>query len=98
MNGQSPTSFRAAREELEDLWRLRLEGANRRFEAASAHYIRLLKEAPETSAFEGGSPLARAHRARSEAQTEYMRLLRIFTDLTITGRIPEEPAQQVWSR
>ena len=95
MNRVNPAgSSEVAREGLEDLWRLKLDGANRRFQAASAQYKRLLAETPESLASDGSSPLTRARQARSEAKNEYSRVLKIFTELTISGRIPEESSTE----
>jgi hypothetical protein len=74
---------------LEDVWRLRLEEAAERYHAAQANCAKVLDEfkmeltvSPEA--------VMEAKIKESAALQEHIRLLRIFTDLTIHGKIPKE--------
>lgn len=78
------------REGLEDAWRSRFEMARERYKQASAHYRELVAQQPEGIIPREDSPLALARQAESEALAEYSRILKVFTELTIRGRIPEE--------
>ncbi len=78
------------RQQLEDLWRSKLEQAQLRYKAATEKYRKLLGEAPRDVPPAPDSPLALARHAESEALAEYTRALRVFTELTIHGRRPEE--------
>lgn len=84
------TSSVVARREMEEFWRVKLEEANERYQAASANYERLLRETPEALRPGKNALLGVARRARSQAQTEYVSLLKKFTDFIVHGRIPEE--------
>jgi hypothetical protein len=86
-------SFQAStlgRGELEDTWRGRLEECQKQYQDASHSYRKLLAEEPDGQPPRPESPLARARQAESEALTEYSRVLRLFTDLTVHGKLPEE--------
>jgi CheY-like chemotaxis protein len=80
----------AARQELEDLWRTKVEDARGRYAAATEEYRKLLDGTPEGVPPNPDSPVARARQAQSEALAEYSRVLRVFTELTVHGRRPEE--------
>ena len=79
-----------SRQELEDIWRSKLEQAHHRYQAATKEYRRLLAETPEGLPPGLDSALARARRAESEALAEYSQVLRVFSELTIHGKLPEE--------
>ena len=84
------TGERLARELLEEAWRLRCDQALHRYKRASAQYRNLLKEEPLNQALAAEHPLFLARAAESEALAEYSRILKLFTELTIHGRIPAE--------
>ena len=86
----SSTSERLAREQLEEAWHLRCDQALHRYKKASAEYRSLLKEEPSNQTLAAEHPLMLARAAESEALAEYSRILKLFTELTIHGRIPEE--------
>ena len=77
-----------AREELENSWRSRLEEAHEVYQMTTQRYKKLLAgsnglpTAPD-------SPLAFARHEQSEALHEYKRVLKIFTEITIHGLIPD---------
>jgi CheY-like chemotaxis protein len=80
----------AFRHELENLWRAKVEEAQRRYSAATEEYRKLLDGTPEGLPPNPDSPMARARQAQSEALAEYSRVLRVFTGLTVHGIWPEE--------
>jgi hypothetical protein len=84
------SSFSCARQELEEFWRLRVEQTYERYQTASVQYRRLLEERPEGFMFRKDDPLAQARYAESETLAEYARVLRIFTELTVNGTVPQE--------
>ncbi|HLH17634.1 MAG TPA: response regulator [Bryobacteraceae bacterium] len=84
-----------ARQQMEDSWRQRLEESHARYKAASQEYRRLLQQEPDGTAPGAGSPLALARQAESVALAEYSRILRIFADLTIHGKLPPPDGQPV---
>ena len=77
--------------DLKDTWRVRAEMARERYEMASRRYRKLLEEKPEGLIPRQDGPLALARQAESEALAEYTRILKLFTELTSHGQIPEEP-------
>ena len=78
------------RQELENSWRLRLEGAQVRYREANEQHKKLLQKQPEGKRRNPNSVLDLAHRAESQALAEYARVLRLFTDFTVNGKLPEE--------
>ncbi len=80
----------AAREELEEDWRLRLEGTLHRYRTASEMYRKVLQAQPDGLPPSPDGAVGRARQAESDALAEYTRVLRIFTDLTMHGKIPDQ--------
>jgi CheY-like chemotaxis protein len=78
------------RRKLEDTWRAHLEESQRQYQDASNSYRKMLAEQRDGQPPRPDGPLARARQAESEALMEYARVLRLFTDLTIHGKLPEE--------
>ncbi len=81
------------RPQLEDLWRLKLEEVRTHYQAAAAHHRKLLQDGVEqhpASSMNGSDAMVRARRAEADALAEYMRVLQIFTDLTVHGKLPDE--------
>ena len=82
-------SSSAARQQLEELWLKKTLEAHERYQIATHQYVALLKEShglmplPET-------PLASAHKAQTLALAEFRRILKILTELTVNGRIPDQ--------
>ena len=75
---------------LEDSWRLRLEEIHLRYQEASQQYGTLLQAQPDGGPFNPDGALAVARHAESRALAEYTRTIRVFTELTVKGKIPEE--------
>jgi len=80
------------REQLDESWRLKVEEASGRYRDASAQYRKMLEQQTDaaTRGPDASGALMRARQAQSQALAEYSRLLRIFTDLTVHGKAPEE--------
>jgi hypothetical protein len=64
----------------QEVWRKRLEAAESRYEEASAWL---------QAALEQGCGAAEARLRKTAARVEYLRVLRIFSDLVLRGRVPE---------
>lgn len=79
-----------ARQQLEQLWRLRSEVARQRYETAAAHYRKLLKERPEGPTPRPDDPLLLARHEEAQALAAYIHTLKLFTALTVDGQIPEQ--------
>lgn len=86
------SAFPAMRQQLEESWRLKLEEASSRYKAANAEYRMMLDEQSDGAIRVPAATdtLMRARQAESEALAEYTHVLRMFTDLTVHGKAPEE--------
>jgi hypothetical protein len=89
MNTPGLPSLTIARQELEESWRLKYQEAHDRYRAASARYRKLLDAKPEGLMPEKNGALAFARQEESEALSEYSRVLKTFTDITVHGFVPE---------
>jgi hypothetical protein len=74
---------------LEDSWRQRLQEARARYSEATGRYRKLLRQQPDGVPPELDANIAAARQAESKALAEYARVLRIFTELTVSGNIPK---------
>ena len=83
----------AERQDLEDIWRSKLEDASNRYKAAHAHYRKELSEQTRELSGNPSSALSGARQADSQSLAEYTRVLKIFTDLTVAGKKPAEKAE-----
>ena len=79
-----------ARQELEETWRKRLEQSHNRYHRATTDYRKLLQQEPDGRPPGLDSALARARQEETDALMEYSGLLRVFTDLTMHGKLPDE--------
>jgi hypothetical protein len=77
------------RQDLEDLWRLRLEETQVRYREATEQYRKVLQGQADGRALNPDAALALARHAKSQALADYMRVLRMFTELTVNGKMPE---------
>ena len=77
------------RREVEDSWRLRLEETQARYLEAKEQYREFLQAQPDGRP-PSPSALELARQAESRARVEFTRVLRIFTELTVNGKMPEE--------
>ena len=81
---------RALREQLEKFWGERLHEVRAKYDLAVAYSRQVLAE-QKTSPYvppDGSFAIHTALAQESAAQSEYVRVLKIFTDLTIRGKIP----------
>ena len=76
------------RQDVEEYWRRRLEESQVRYRKATEHYRKLLQEQPKGAPYNPNGALALARQAESQALADHTRLLRIFTQLTVYGQIP----------
>ena len=89
MNELNSASPLIAREELENCWRRKVTEAQERYHVATKRYHKALEESHGVIPAENNAVLLTRHE-QSEALREFRRILRIFTELTAYGRIPEE--------
>jgi len=77
---------------LEDRWQSRLKDARVQYDLAAARFKTAGTEFTNRTlpTPDGGLNLVSAIRAETVARREYMRVLRIFTDLVAHGKRPEE--------
>lgn len=82
----------ATRQELEDRWRSRVTQAQAQYKQAVAKYYTLSQERREglTPSPDGLPVVSKAHQEEAAALQEYVRVLRIFTDLIVQGRMPPD--------
>lgn len=76
--------------ELEEIWRSKLEQARRRYGDTLEACRELSAHVFDSASPDPASVLTRAQEARFEALTEYLRMLQVFTDLTVYGKPPED--------
>lgn len=88
----SPQFRSPSRIEIEDRWRIRLADAKSKHDQAVSLFRRASEEyrAKEIPASDGSLSLHQAIAAESSARKEYIRILRLFTDLVVQGRIPKD--------
>jgi hypothetical protein len=80
------------RHELEALWRERLQIARSNYDVAVAEFRKVsadLKQWP-LPAPDGSAAFRQVRVAESAALNEYIRTLKIFTDLIVHGKTPED--------
>ena len=75
---------------LQELWRQRLEFARRQFETAKDHVEAAKEFQSQAPPADGGHAFRLALQAERRALEKYRRALRIYTDLVVDGKIPEE--------
>lgn len=80
------------RQEIEELWRRRLAEEKARYEVAVARFQTASEDFRNhhTTPPDGGFGVHLAITAESNARKEYMRVLRLYTDLLLYGKIPED--------
>src|SRR6185295_15568686 len=86
------------RQNLEDVWRMKLEEASNRYKAANVCYRKKLEEQSKglCNDEDASAALIGAQQEESQTLAEYLRILKMFTDLTVYGKIPRE--QQAGTR
>jgi len=86
------TNAQPDRKLLEELWRDRLNEARLRVELAR-NFLREIQQDFKNGTMpqpDGDFAFQRAGRAENSALAEYSRVLRVFHDLTVKGKIPDE--------
>ena len=75
------------------VWQAHVTAARRRYEEESREFSRLTAEFQEGlyQTPDGGAVLHLARHRESLALNEYLRALKIYTDLVLKGVLPEEP-------
>lgn len=93
MNMPERFPFSVERQQLEEFWRLKVEEAASRYRAATAQYRTMMEEQSggTTRGPDATDALMRARQAETQALAEYTHVLRMFADLTIRDKVPEEP-------
>ena|SRR5271165_1334080 len=81
-----------SRIEMEDLWRTRLAEAKRNYHQATTQFRLAADEhrKGEIPSPDGSLRLSQAISAEARARGEYVRILRLFTDLIMHGRAPKD--------
>ena len=82
-----------SRDELEDTWRARLENALALHQAASESFRKALEKQGQDLTLltpDGSQAVRLARQSESDTRKEYKRVLRLFSDLVMRGKIPEE--------
>jgi hypothetical protein len=81
--------------ELERVWQTRVNAAGQVYDETAREFNRLVTQVNgDFVEFSSHSEVIRqARRRQSLALKEYMRALRIYTDLIIYGTVPEEPKE-----
>ena len=84
-----PTPERSA---IAEVWLLRLRNAEQYYAYAREQLRKVLKSFPasEVPSPDRSGAYQQAQRAENLALDEYRRVLQIFTDLVVRGKIPEE--------
>jgi hypothetical protein len=82
----NPTSS-TTRQEVNDSWH-RLEEIQGHYREATEQYKRLLQESDGRPCY-ANAAFTHARQAESQALVEYIRRLRIFTELALQGKMPD---------
>jgi len=80
-----------SRTELEQVWRTRLNESRTRYDLSVTQCRKVVEEQNQfpMPAPDGSFAVRKALTQESAARSEYMRVLRIFTDLVVQGKIPD---------
>ena len=85
------TGNREAGRRTEEIWRDKLRQADIRYQLASVQYRQSQAEFLNGSVSpDGECALRKALRAENEARADYIRVLRLFTQLILHGERPDE--------
>ena len=77
-----------SRQELEDIWRERLSEALRRYQVARLQTTTALVRSRDIPQPDGNFAFRKAQWVETMALAEYKRILGIFNDLVIDGKVP----------
>jgi len=77
---------------MEEHWRDRLKSARQKYDLAVLHQRTVIDELNRwpLPAPDGSGAVRKALIQESAARNEYIRVLRIFTDLTLYGKVPKD--------
>jgi hypothetical protein len=89
MNGEHPIRSKA---ELTDVWTARLHQSRAVYDSAVSRFREVLADQHKglMPAPDGSQAVRNARLQESAARNEHMRILRIFTELVVAGKIPED--------
>jgi hypothetical protein len=83
-----------SKRELEDVWRERLREARRKYEEAANAFKATWGEHFESRlTVDPTHAIEQARNVESRALSQYMRVLKVFTDLVVHGKLPPEDAE-----
>jgi len=87
-----PEKPNSSRLQLQEQFRIRLQKAKADYDDFSRHYSKVLAEQNQglIPAPDGSHAVRQARVRESAALAEYMRVLRMFTELVIHDKLPEE--------
>lgn len=85
------TTGNGTRKDLERQWRAQLDQARERYDFAVTQCRKTLQEHQHRllPPPDGSAAVRLSLRLESDTRAEYMRILRIFTDLIVNGKTPE---------
>ena len=77
---------------MEEFWRARLKADRQKYDCAVAEFSKVLAQQTKwpLPAPDGSAAVRIAGLQESAARNEYMRTLKIFTDLVVSGKAPED--------
>ena len=84
------SSVLPSRQELENVWRERLSEALRRYQVAKLETSTTLVHSRDYQQADGQFAIHKAQRAETMALAEYKRILKIFNDLVLDGKVPHD--------
>ena len=73
-----------------ELWRGKIRAARLEYETATANFQVVASDSASILPPDGSLNLLRALRKERTAREEYMRVLKVYTDYLLSGKIPEE--------
>jgi len=74
----------------QETWRKRLNSAESGYQIAAEQLRLALLRKNETTAPDSGLDIVAARSRKADARAEYLRVLRIFTDLVLRGKPPSD--------
>jgi len=80
-----------SRTQLELIWQTRVRAARHRYEQSMQAFDEAVIESGSLPLPDSSELVRQARKHESCALEQYMRLLRLYTDLVVSGKVPEEP-------
>ena len=80
-----------SRAELQQVWMTRLSESRKKYDLSVTRFRKVLEEQKHLGipAPDGSFAVRQARVQESTARNEYMRVLKIFTDLVLRGKVPD---------